>query len=616
MGYIWMYLVLMTIAFALAIKTEKKVDFTIFLSIAGIALIEYVCGLLINLIVANIIIYILAGICLIYLTSKCIREKSIKCILNKITPGSILLTVIYIVTIILYKEKLVTQHNEVGAWALLVKYLRDTHELPKYGSSMIYTGYVPLAGLWHYFVSTFFSNFSDGNVYISSALMQYSMAIATMSFIKFKDWKESILSNLLNIFSLFMVCYLIFTSLYIDTTLGLAFALGLIYIYNIDKLKLSDMIAFSFINLFLVLIKDSGILFSVILIILLGINEIFKNRDEEKKNTKKIVIYFVVLILLIVMSRTAWGIYLDVNNLNGSGDTSQVNITNVLDLITGEAPKYRYETLKNFGQYLLTGKNFELFGVNISIALWTLINVVVILITYIVKKDKNILKILMGILVANIAFLLGTLATYLFIFAQWEAEVLSAFSRYTRTLVIINTIAMIYVIVNYYEHKKLISVAMLIAVVIASDKRGINEIIQNKENIQTYKEIREEYMGIEKYREVLTEKDKIWVVASYEEDANNRIIREIDLLRFKYQIFPHKVGMLFELHATEEQIIDKFKVGYTYIYFLKGTKDVYDRFNFLLDEGREIEQDKLYKVINENNNWKIELVEINGGKSE
>ncbi len=594
----------------LAVKTDKKLDFTIFLSIAGIAVIEYVCGIFFNLIVANVIIYMLAGASFIYLILKCIREKGIKNILNKITPGSVLLTIIYIVAIILYKEKLVTQHNEVGAWALLVKYLKQTHDLPKYGSSMIYTGYIPLTGLWHYFVSTFFNTFSDGNLYISSALMQYSMAIALMSFIKFKDSKESILANLLNIFSLFMVCYLIFTSLYVDTTLGLAFALGLIYTYNISELKISDMIAFAFINLFLVLIKDSGMLFSAILIVMFGINELIKSKRENGNTSKKkLVIYLVILVLVILLSRTMWGIYLDANNLNSSGDTSQVNITNLLDLATGKAPKYRYETLKNFGEYLLVDENFELFGVNISFALWTLINVAVILITYIVKKDKNILKILIGVLVANVAFLIGTLVTYLFVFAQWEAEVLSAFNRYTRTPIIISTAAMIYVVVNYYNHKKLIVGILLLAVLISSDKRAINEIIRNKEKIQEYRDIRSEYMGIEKYREILTEQDKIWLVVSYEDDVNNRIIREVDLLRFKYQIFPYKVGMLFELCATEEQIIDKFKVGYTYIYFLKGTKEVYDRFNFLLDEKQEIEQDKLYKVINENNNWKIELVE-------
>lgn len=610
MGYILMYLVLISIAFMLSVKMDKKLDFTIFLSIAGIAIIEYICGIFFNLIVANVIIYMLAGLSFIYLILKCIRDKGIKNILNKITPGSVLLTIIYIVTIILYKEKLVTQHNEVGAWALLVKYLRQTHDLPKYGSSMIYTGYVPLTGLWHYFVSTFFNGFNDGNLYISSAFMQYSIAIAVMSFIKFKDWKESILANLLNIFSLFMVCYLIFTSLYVDTTLGLAFALGLIYIYNMADIKISDVIAFGFINLFLVLIKDSGMLFSTILIVMFGINELAKSKCENTNTSKKkLVVYIIILVLAILFSRTMWGIYLDVNNLNSSGDTSQVNITNILDLVTGKAPKYRYETLKAFGKYLLTDENFKLFGVNISFVLWTVINLAVILLTYIVKKDKNILKILIGVLVANVAFLIGTLVTYLFVFAQWEAEVLAAFNRYTRTPIIISTAAMIYVVVNYYNHKKLIAGILLLAVLISSDKRAINEIIRNKEKIQEYRDIRSEYMGIEKYREILTEQDKIWLVVSYEDDVNNRIIREVDLLRFKYQIFPYKVGMLFELCATEEQIIDKFKVGYTYIYFLKGTKEVCDRFNFLLDEEKEIEQDKLYKVINENNNWKIELVE-------
>ena len=248
MEYVLVYLNLILIAFAISIKFDKKIDLTIFISIAFIAIIEYFISIIISLKVANIVITLISITCFIYLLYITVKSNW-KTVFNKITPGFILLTGLYIITILLYKEKMVTQHNELGCWALIVKNMNYYDSLPKLNTSMLHIGYTPITGLWHYWFSTFFNQFSDGNLYISSALLQYSLVIAITSFIKGNKFKN-VLINITFITMLFTVSFLIFTSLYVDTILGLVTILGIIYILKLTEIKDKDLFIMSLIFIF------------------------------------------------------------------------------------------------------------------------------------------------------------------------------------------------------------------------------------------------------------------------------------------------------------------------------------------------------------------------------
>ena len=104
MGYIFMYLVLMVIASALAIKINKKIDLTMFLTIATITIVEYIVGLFTTLIVANVLVLITFVVSLIYL-GYIVKQKGIKELKGLITPGSVMLLIIYVTTVILYDQK-------------------------------------------------------------------------------------------------------------------------------------------------------------------------------------------------------------------------------------------------------------------------------------------------------------------------------------------------------------------------------------------------------------------------------------------------------------------------------------------------------------------------------
>ncbi len=609
MGYIFMYLVLMVIASALAIRINKKIDLTIFLTIAAISIVEYIVGLFTTFIVANVLVFITFVMSLIYLVC-IIKQRGIKELKQLITPGSIMLSIIYIISVFLYDQKMVTTHNEVGAWALMTKNFRYYHELTKYNSNMIYSGYLPLVGIWQYFATTFFKEFKDGYLYIAHALLQYSMVIALTSVIEYKNILQNIIVKITMIASLFMMCYMVFTTLFLEPTIGLAGILTLIYIIFTQKIDGKELGIITLMLAFMVLIKDSAALFTIIAAILLFVKLLFVKAKSktEKLDKKRIIAWALILIMTVAFLRYTWNMYVSLNNLNISADTNKITLENITKLFKGEEEEYKYNTIKAFFKFLVMKNQFEIYGLNVPFIWVLVIAIITMVLAGILKKDKRYYILACVVALSSVLFLIGTLGTYIFVFARWEAEALSALVRYIKIPTIICTCAIGFAIFNAFSYKTTIGVCAIILIAIIGDNRWVKQLTDNKRIITERVELRTPYQDIEKYRHLLNEKDKIYFVTEYPEDMlDGNITRELDLLRFKYQIAPFKVGMVFDTHVTKQDIINKIKTGYTYMYFHRIIEETANKYQFLLD-GDSLNLRVLYKIVNEND--RIKLVSV------
>lgn len=510
-------------------------------------------------------------------------------------------------SILLYRDKLVTQHNELGIWALNVKNFLYFNALPNANSNLLNYGHNPITGFWNYYFCRVFTEFKDENIYISSALLQYSLVIAITSLIKEDKKIRNVLINISFIGFLFIVSYLVFTSLYVDTILGLTAIFILLYMLNIkEKVDKSDLLIIFISFIFLSLLKETSIAFVIVSLI------IFLFKGIKLKNSRKEIFFiFLLLIVLLIVFNFLWNYYLKINKLNDiSGDISNLNLDTIIEFLKGDSLIYRYETLKDYLSYLTTGENFKLFNINVSVISLLLITILVMLNIYIIKKDKNILSLMFSIIIENILFLGALLIVYLFVFAEWEAKYLSAIPRYVQTVNIINICALLYVLYEKFSHKNVMIISIFIIITLSGTNRGILEIINNEEKIQKTIVQREKYNGIEKYRSIFNENDKIYLVTEYEDKLGEGGKREIDLLSIKYQITPFRVYMFDESVVSEEEIINKLNCDYTYVYFYNVNKDIIERYSFLLKEGQFIEENSLFKLYEENNKLKIDKVEV------
>lgn len=606
-GYILFYLNLIIIVFAVSIKLNKKIDIIIFLSIASISIFEYLIGMIFNLLIARILIGILIIVCLGYLIYKCIKQKSIKVLIDKITPGFIFLTIIYIIVSIVYRNRMISQHNELGIWALIVKNMFLTDTLPKAGSNMLYTGYTPITGLWHYWFMSFHNEFLDGNLFVSSSFLQYSLVIGITSFIKDDSKIRKILTNVIFVGFIYTISVLAFSSTYVDPILGLTVVFCIIYVLNIKELK-KEIIPLILMNTFLILVKENAFVFLVPIIILLLIKFI-----SNKESSRKYLILSIILIAIIpYIIKSSWNIYLENNNLNIAGDVSDVTISNIIDIFKGNAPEYRYDTIFNYISHIFIESEFKIMKIDVSTMVLFITTLLIMFIMYIMKKDKDILYLLITIFLSTVFFVGSLLFVYLFVFAEWEAIYLSALVRYLQTINIINFCTLLYIVLDKFKNKNVIVIAFLIILIITGENRFIAQIKNTENAVNTTSEKRNAYKTLEKYRSLFKEDDKIYIVSDYDnlnlyqENAN----REIDMLITKYQMTPYRIYMYSDDDITEEQIKYKLKCDYTYIYFHKVTNNVRRQYNFLLVDDEHINSKDVFKVISQDGNLKIKKVII------
>jgi hypothetical protein len=389
----------------------------------------------------------------------------------------------------------------------------------------------------------------------------------------------------------------------VDTILGLLFTILILYIIQIKNINLNDVIIISLILMFLILAKESGILFALVALALIVIYELLKKENTKKK----IFLIFFILLILTFGAKFSWDFYVNQNNLNIASDVSNINITNIKKFITGKDEKYRYNFIHIYLSYLLSGENFTIFNINVSVIAMLIITIIIMAFLYIKKKDKKILYLMLSIIVINVLFLFSLFITYEFVFAQWEAEVLSAQIRYVQTLNIINVCTILYVLFEKCEHKKILAFVILLIIIFSGTNRGLLQLIKNKEYINSSISKREKYMGIEQYRYLFNENDKIYLVTDYLNELDNSQ-RELDLLILRYQIAPFKIYMFNKAVVSQEKIINKLSCQYTYIYFYNYNEEIYNMYKFLLKDGEDIEENSLFKLYQENGNFVMEKV--------
>lgn len=599
-NYLFIYLNLIVMALAITIKFELKIEISVLITIIGISLTQYFIALFSNLVIGNIVVFIVFLFSFIYLFYIWVKNKNIKEITNNITIELILFTICYILSIIIFKEKVAVRHNELSNWALVVKNISSMEQLPKINSNMLYVGYPLIIGIWEYWFSHFFSVFTDGNLYIANAILQFALITAIVGQIKAKTKLIKVITYMIIIEFLYIGSKLIFSTLFVDITLSLITIFSFVYIDKLNKINIKDIVIITLILSFLVLVKTTGILFAFIIIVFLfwSIKE-----HETMKNRLKVIASIMIGILCIKLT---WTIYLRINCLNQAWDMSGFKIENIINFIMGNGKAYQYEVLPRFLKEFAIGNNITLFFINFSGFVIMILTLVFMITLYYVKKDNKIKKITQIVFLTDVIFLLGLLLMYIFSFAQWEANTLSAFTRYIDTLNVINIGVLVYVYLDRVKNKKGIILICILIILINIQYTFVNEIIHFKSINQETQAIRDRYNTIQKYKKVLTQQDKVLLITETIEEQDGD--SEIDLLHLKYMITPYRLYMYSKIDSTKDEIITKLKCGYTYIFFYQVDLQIQEKYKFLIDD--EIKSETLYRIIDDGEKLKIKEIEI------
>lgn len=448
------------IAFSLffMIVFHKKWEECIGLSTGLFLFILFVFGLFNNLEKGIYFNYILA--LLLFVVSIAFYNKKNMSVSDLGSYGVILygLTILFI--LINCKDARFAKWDEFSHWGLAVKDMFYSNSFAKHvDSSVMIQYYPPVTTLMEYFFCYTNKLFSESTTYVGFQVLNLNLLITGLEICK----NRKLRTYLFTYFSLLLFPLIIYKDvyncIYADPMLafGAAYVLICYFIHKLDGFNLSRIAAGLFV---LTLTKDIGVVYAGLLtLIMLG--DIFIKQCYNKKIKVKKIIIGILGIGLVCGLFISWQYYLSIptervthnvqsengeinyadeqENMDETGavtgaiGTSGITLEGIKELVSGDAPEYRYETIKNYIAEVFSANNYSFGPIGIAYMDFMMILLTVcILLGLNYRNEKGIGIISFGIFsfIANIGYCVFLLVTYIFAFAKSEATGLHSINRY------------------------------------------------------------------------------------------------------------------------------------------------------------------------------------------
>lgn len=457
-------IIILSIASCFTIKFKFKQENSILITFLSIGLLLYILGLF-NLMKLGIYIILISTIIALGYIIYSFYKKKVD-IKEIFTVGSLLYIVALIVVSILLRNTYYKQWDEFSHWGSNLKAMVAYDVL---WSSNLYDGvhvvYPPLAGIMEYFICKINGIFTESASYFAVNAFVITLLLPILRNLKYRF--KDVMVGLLVVFSIFCLIFIFkfqLTSVYIDIILAMLFAIGLYITFKQNCLE--DKILKFIILLSLVLLKDTGLVFAGIILMQLGIKDIFipimENRKINKEIWKEIAIIGLIL-LLIVFSYASWKIYCKANGkvLDYRHDTNSIAEINIPDFIKavtqiGISEGKLFDISNSFYNRLNQTPLIDKYPFTTAIQLLVVLDIIGVVWYSTIKDKEEKQKILVFYIVMNIGFILYCLllmATYMFAFTEQEGRGLASYERYMPTYFIAWVVALLGMLLKTQKHK-------------------------------------------------------------------------------------------------------------------------------------------------------------------
>lgn len=466
------------------IKIDSKISLVV--TFALLTLVLFISGILNILYISSILIYIIGLLLFIYYFKDIIKEFKVLNI-NKF----INIIMFIIITIISINSHIVLYDN-FSHWALIVKDMFISNSLPNMDSIIFFKSYQPGGALFIYLFG-FLSDHKDSMMILANNYLIFSFITVFINFSK---------NNLNRVLSILYYIFVIlcskcsFNSLYVDNILNLSFTISLLLIYINKKDIRKVFLPIFIISIFMAIIKNMGIGFGLLNVIILIYISIKNNKFDI--NIK----YILYILLGIIFISIIW--YLHVYLVFGlDGLVSKHSLlsasSNNLD--------YIFVIIKEYFKCFISGRNISLYIM------------IILNIYYLVIKNKIIIK----IDILYIVFTMALLLMYIFMMPYSESIYVAEFERYIMSIFI----PIIGFLVYYNYDNKNINILFISLLIILS--------ISNINNL-----------FINRYKDSLVEKYDIILDGIYLEKNNSYYIITdyIDMDGYLYYLSIYKLNSL------------------------------------------------------------------------
>lgn len=374
------------------------------------------------------------------------------------TPGFFVFFILFLAACCLNIGKMAENWDEFSHWIDIVKVMATLDDFGTHpGSGSAFMSYPPGMTLFQYFLQKLYvwtSNaiFSEWRVYVAFQMFVFSFMLPCIKF----DWKKpiSIVCSVMGMCLCPLLLYEDFyTSTYIDAVIGILSGAGFAAVFFNKKRDILYSLRILSTCLMLVLLKDAGLMFAVLLAAFY-VADMFLAYSQKGGNGK----YFCIPagILAVVVPKFLWGIHLSAKN--AVMKFSSFNLKMFWDVLVGQDSSYRSTVVKNYYEALLT-RNIKRGSTGVSfnyLALTVLLFFLIYLTKNHYKKQDGFYQkkgemLVFGLAVQFFVYVVGLCATYVSNFGEYEAVRLASFERYINIVYLSGCVVLLFLALGLFQ---------------------------------------------------------------------------------------------------------------------------------------------------------------------
>ena len=456
---------LMSFSLFFMLLFRKKWEEVIALSVVLMTAILYIAGLAEHLETGINIIYVLTILALVF--SICLFNLKKQVWRNLLSPGLFIFAVLMVIILFYNINMRRALWDEFSHWGLAVKDMFYFNSFAKHtDTTVMLPWYPPFITLFQYYVQYQNGLFSENLLYIAFQIVMCSFLLPCLKNIHLKNIR--LLPHGLLILLCIPIIFFpeVFNSIRVDSLLAVILAYT-IFCYYSHPLSIFNFLRIAAGLFALVLTKEMGAPIAGLATIIFILDNIY----QKKRFSLHSLFPFLGLTLFVITVFCSWRIYLFIpvtqpsTEVSSSSEiseevcvqekhlqtdevsaedlpnevtaiptsTSGFTLQNFIELLSGNAPGWRYKTITNYIYTLFSDPTYSLGVINVSILdVCFLLLIIAFLLSRCTeyRDDKNILSIALFGTLCGLPYLAFLLICYLFAFSPIEAEILHSFHRY------------------------------------------------------------------------------------------------------------------------------------------------------------------------------------------
>ena len=323
----------------LAVCRGKRFEESIAVTTGSMILFMFFCGIIGILKFSVYMILGITGILLGLSVVIAIRRKHLRALLAPFfTPAFLAFALMYLFLLFVHYGRVLHEFDEFTHWGDVVKAMCCIDDFSTSPLSHSYfQNYVPGMALFQYLfekIAMIFSHYyADWRLYFSYHLLAF---VFLLPFFTIRKWRFFIPAFVLIIFTAVSPAFLsseseYLTSIYVDGFVGLLAGSGfaLLFMRKRTKTNIAHLLV---ICSLLVLVKDIGMLFAVVL----GMASLLAEMLQNRKNTKRLLSLAGLTVVAVALPKILWEISIKVNHVTMMKFRRPIDLNVLFRVIMGQ----------------------------------------------------------------------------------------------------------------------------------------------------------------------------------------------------------------------------------------------------------------------------------------